>query len=100
MFIGVYQRKRPLRFYLAGIKSKSTKDGILKYLEQKGVKPAFLQLFSDRYNPNRISAKLHVNEDSEGIIKSENFWPPGVRCRKWLSKCVWQQKWNDANENE
>jgi hypothetical protein len=40
-FVGV-SRKRSARFYLSGIDSKSTRTGIVRYLELKGVTTTFL----------------------------------------------------------
>jgi hypothetical protein len=79
VFVGVSQRKRSARFYLSGIDNKSTRSGILQFLEMKNVKNTFLQLFYGKYNSSRISAKLNVPVDCASIIETDAFW--AIRCK-------------------
>ncbi|CAC5372012.1 unnamed protein product [Mytilus coruscus] len=96
IFVGVTPRKRSSRYYLSGIDNKSTRSGILQFLEVKGVNSTFLQLFHGKYNYSRISAKLNVTEESASIIETEAFWPAGVRCRRWLNNHDWQNRCNET----
>jgi hypothetical protein len=90
-------RKRSARFSLSGIDSKSTRTGILRYLELKVVKAMFLQLFHGRYSSSRLSAKLNIKDESAEIIESENFWPECVQCSRWLSNRDWYNRRNDKS---
>ncbi|CAC5398849.1 unnamed protein product [Mytilus coruscus] len=96
IFVGVTQRKRSARYYLSGIDNKSTRSGILQFLDVKGVNSTFLQLYHGKYNYSRISAKLNVTEESASIIETEAFWPAGVRCRRWLNNHDWQNRCNET----
>lgn len=49
-------------------------------------------LFQPKYNQSRLSAKINVPLEFDHIIESPNFWPEGVRCRKWISNREWEQK--------
>lgn len=89
IFAGV---ERKARFYLSGINEKSTRKVILLYLEKYGVKVTYLKLFKDKHNTAQISAKLNVTEETANIIDTDNFWPTGVMCRRWLSNREWQDK--------
>ncbi|CAG2250537.1 unnamed protein product [Mytilus edulis] len=94
-FVGVTPRKRSARYYLSGIDNRSTRSGILQFLEVKGVNTTFIQLFHGKYNYSRISAKLNVTEESASIIETDEFWPAGVRCRRWLNNHDWQNRCNE-----
>ncbi|CAC5405418.1 unnamed protein product [Mytilus coruscus] len=83
-FTGV-KRKRTARYYLSGINPKSTRSGILAYLEKVNVHVTYLRLFNPKHSAQRLSAKLNVVENCADSIESHNFWPDGVQCRKWLS---------------
>ena len=88
LFTGV-TRKRTARYYLSGINSKSTRTGIVKYLEQRGVHVTYLRLFNSSNYSRFISAKLNISDDCKHLIDTENFWPIGVHCRKWMSNSEW-----------
>ncbi|CAG2223403.1 unnamed protein product [Mytilus edulis] len=98
-FTGV-TKNRTARYYLSGIDSKSTRAGILSYLETKNVHVTYLRLFSTRNNDRRISAKLNIAENCAEIVETENFWPKGVYCRKWLSNREWNQRFTDDAHHE
>ncbi|VDH93289.1 Hypothetical predicted protein [Mytilus galloprovincialis] len=90
-FTGV-SRKRSARYYLSGIDSKSTRSGIMTYLESRNVQVTYLRLFQSRNSLRYVSAKLNVSEQCANIIEGENFWPSGVHCRCWLSNQAWYQR--------
>ena len=85
------KEKNTKRYYLPGIDARSSRNGILKYLENKNIIPTHLQLFNGKYNSWFISAKL--NALANALLLSENFWPAGVRCREWLSNREWANKY-------
>lgn len=91
VFVGVTYRKTA-RYYLSGIGRESSRSGIANYIESKGVKITHLMLFQPKYNQSRLSAKINVPLEFDHIIESSNFWPEGVRCRKWISNREWEQK--------
>ncbi|CAG2220218.1 unnamed protein product [Mytilus edulis] len=98
-FTGV-SRKRSARYYLSGIDSKSTRSGIMTYLESRDVQVTYLRLFQSRNSLRYVSAKLNVSENCANIIEGENFWPIGVRCRCWLSNQAWYQRGSEAPSDQ
>ena len=58
-FTGV-TKKRTARYYVSGIDPKSTRSGIITYLEQRDVHVTFLRLFNTKHNLYRTAAKLNV----------------------------------------
>ncbi|VDI54683.1 Hypothetical predicted protein [Mytilus galloprovincialis] len=75
-FTGV-KRKRTARYYLSGINPKSTRSGILAYLEKENVHVTYLRLFNTKHSAQRVSAKLNVVENCADYVESHNFWPDG-----------------------
>jgi hypothetical protein len=71
-FTGV-TKKRTARYYVSGIDPKSTRSGIITYLEQRDVHVTFLRLFNTKHNSYRTAAKLNVSESSASIVESPNF---------------------------
>jgi len=93
-FTGV-TKKRTARYYISGIDPKSTRSGIITYLEQRDVHVTFLRLFNTKHNSYRIAAKLNVSESSASTVESHNFWPSGISCRKWVSNREWNQRFSE-----
>ncbi|CAG2248803.1 unnamed protein product [Mytilus edulis] len=98
-FTGV-KRKRTARYYLSGINPKSTRSGILAYLEKENVHVTYLRLFNPKHSAQRVSAKLNVVENCADYVEAHNFWPDGVQCRKWLSNYEWNHRFSNETENE
>ena len=93
-FTGV-TKKRTARYYVSGIDPKSTRSGIITYLEQRDVHVTFLRLFNTKHNSYRTAAKLNVSESSASIVESPNFWPNGISCRKWISNREWNKRFSE-----
>ncbi|CAC5396962.1 unnamed protein product [Mytilus coruscus] len=98
-FTGV-TRKRSTRYYLSGIDSKSTRSGIMSYLESRNVQVTYLRLFQSRNSSRYMSAKLNVAENCANIVESENFWPINVYCRRWLSNQEWYQRVSESTSDQ
>ena len=98
-FFTGFTRKRSLRYYLSGIGVKSTRSGIMSYLEKKGVRATYLRIFQQRERARFLSAKLNVSDECASIVETDNFWPPGVLCRKWISNRDWYRRYNE-NDGE
>lgn len=91
IFIGVTYRKTA-RYYLSGIDKKSTKSGIANFIECKGVKTTHLMLFTPKYYRSRLSAKVNIPLEFVKTVEAPDFWPEGVRCRRWMSNREWEEK--------
>ncbi|KAK3104967.1 hypothetical protein FSP39_014230 [Pinctada imbricata] len=99
MFAGV-QRKRSARFFLSGIDNRSTKSGILSYIESKGVRVTHMILFNARTERSPLTAKINVPLQHASLIEPGRFWPKGVRCRRWLSNREWEEKCAQSDNYE
>ncbi|KAK3087070.1 hypothetical protein FSP39_001227 [Pinctada imbricata] len=98
IFIGV-RRFRNARYYLSGIDPKSTKQGIHNYIESKGAKISHLILFKPRSSFARMTAKVNVRPEDADLLDDDDFWPPGVRCRRWLNARAWEERCMRRNED-
>lgn len=97
-FSGAKRRTKTSRFYLSGIDSKSTREGIIQFLEHKNVRVTYLRIFSQREHQRFVSAKINVPDECAERVKESDFWPTGVSCREWLSDRDWKQKLYDDYE--
>uniref|UniRef100_A0A8W8LUB3 WSC domain-containing protein n=1 Tax=Magallana gigas TaxID=29159 RepID=A0A8W8LUB3_MAGGI len=91
IFLGVSYRKTA-RYYLSGIDKLSTSLGIQNYIQSKGMKITHFVLFKPKHRSRLLSAKLNVPLRHAESIEHHDFWPNGVRCRKWLSERQWEEK--------
>ena len=91
IFLGVTYRKTA-RFYLSGIDKESTSLGIQNYIQNKGIKITHFILFKPKTRSRFLSAKLNVPAHHADLIEDANFWPEGVRCRRWLSEHQWEER--------
>lgn len=98
-FIGV-TRNRTARYYLSGIDYRSTRSGILHFLETKGVTVTYLQIFKSKGNTQFITAKINVKSSDAEFVVNKNFWPKGVKCRQWYSQREWFNRCNNDDEAE
>ena len=97
-FTGV-TRNRTARYYLSGIDPKSSRSGIISYLNKKNVHVTYLKLFNTGNTKRRISANINVSKNCESIVELDGFWPEGVFCRKWFSNNEWYQRFsNEADD--
>lgn len=85
IFLGVSYRKTA-RYYLSGIDKLSTSLGIQNYIQSKGIKITHFVLFKPKPRSRLLSAKLNVPLQHAESIEHHDFWPNGVRCRKWFSE--------------
>lgn len=76
-FSGV-KRRQTVRYYLSGINSNSTRQGIVTYLENRNVHVTYLKIFSKRDRQRFLTAKLNIDETCVNIINERNFWPTGA----------------------
>ena len=91
-FVGVKRnRVKVKRFFLSGISENVTREIILDYLSKRGVNPTLLSLFDSKWKGTK-SAKINVRSEDSGTIMRQNFWPPFVKCRQWLSKARFLQQ--------
>ena len=107
IFVGVTY-KRNARYFLTGIGRKSTKEGIQQYIESKGAKVSHLILFKPKTPRSLLTAKVNVSPFNAELLESDDFWPDGVRWRRWYSVREWdkiiaernahQSEWEDWNE--
>ena len=85
-FVGVKRnRNNTRRFFISGIDESVKADVVSQYLRKRGVNFTLLNLFKSK-RKGTISGKLHVRQSDVMIILQDNFWPPHVCCRQWLSK--------------
>ncbi len=91
MFEGV-KRVRTTRFYLSGIRSTTTRQGIINYLKERGVSVKGLRIFDNKHSSISVSAKLTIPTSESSIVDDVQFWPDGVFCRRWLSVNQWQDR--------
>lgn len=91
IFLGVSYRKTA-RYYLSGIDKLSTSLGIQNYIQSKGIKITHFVLFKPKPRSRLLSAKLNVPLQHAESIEHHDFWPNGVRCRKWFSERQWEEK--------
>lgn len=98
-FSGVKKRKSA-RFYLSGIESRSTRQGIIEYCEKNKVKVTYCRIFSPRNRQRFLTAKINVTEECAYKLESSDFWPAGVSCREWLNDREWQQKFTDEHDRD
>ena len=90
-FVGVSYKRRA-RFYLWGIGNESTREGILEFMDEQGIKVTHLVVFKPKSPRARLSAKINVDYSHAHLLESEGFWPDGVKCRRWLSAQRWEEK--------
>jgi hypothetical protein len=96
VFLGVTHRKRrTAKFYLTGIDCETSRDGIFNYVQESNIRVTYLSLFQSKYNKDCLSAKIHVPEENRTALCARSFWPPGVKCRPWIS--VYERKQNREN---
>ena len=98
-FVGVTYKRRA-RFYLWGIGSESDREGILDYMEEQGIKVTHLVVFKPKSPRARLSAKINVDYSQAHLLESEDFWPNGVKCRRWLSAQRWEEKCTNDSRRE
>ncbi|KAK3083869.1 hypothetical protein FSP39_004367 [Pinctada imbricata] len=89
-FRGVHTYRK-VRFHLSKIDRRSSKDAILNYVERKGVKVTHIRMFTPRSERSQLTAKINVLIEHAQIVESRNFWPKGVKCRRWLSRRQWDR---------
>lgn len=71
----------------------------MSFLEKEKVHVTFLRIFQQR-NGRFISAKiLNVSEECSSIVEKENFWPPGVNCRRWISNKDWHNRISEVSSD-
>lgn len=81
VFVGVVRGRRTSSFYIRNVDQKSTKSGIVHYIEFKDAKVTHIAIFSVRNG--KFAAKINVdNEDAELLEQLDFFWTHNVRCRK------------------
>lgn len=90
IFVGVTRKQRLRGFSIGNIDSKSTKAGIVHYVENKGVKVNRIALFNGRNNT--LSAKINVENTNASLLEQKGFWPANVFCRRWMSNTKWQKR--------
>ncbi|CAC5395586.1 unnamed protein product [Mytilus coruscus] len=66
-FTGV-KKKRTGRYYLSGINPKSTRSGILAYLEKVNVHVTYLRLFNPKHSAQRVSANLMLLKIAQTLL--------------------------------
>ena len=96
VFVGVTY-KRNARYYLSGIGPKSTKEGIVRYIESRGATVSHFVLFKPKFSGRRLTAKVNVAPRDADLIESEDFWPDGVQCRRWYSVRQWEEMCTNRN---
>lgn len=96
VFFGVVRRKRTSSFYIGNIDQKSTKSGIVHYIESKGPKVTHIAIFSGRNG--KFAAKINVDNEHAELLDQPDFWPNNVRCRKWMSNNRWKRKLEQYDE--
>jgi hypothetical protein len=84
--------KRNARYYISGIGHRSTRLGLLYFLQQKGISVSHFVLFKPKYPGSRMNAKINVAPADAEIVESPGFWPRGISCRPWLSEREWDNK--------
>ena len=91
VFVGVTRKKG--RYYLHGIGEKTTRSGLINYVEQNAhVSVTQLVFFQNKRKAYLKSAKLNVQGEDAYELQDDTFWPSGVKCRRWISSATWQQK--------
>ena len=91
--VSEHVRKRTKRFYIGGFKPSITQAKLIKYVENKGLSVTWVNIWTSKRN-GRVVIRLNV-EASEHyqIIAEPGFWPPGIKCRPWVSK----NKYNNSH---
>jgi hypothetical protein len=99
MFEGVGRKGRTRRYYVGGIKSNSTRQGICNYLEHKNIHPTAVRVMSS--GRGCLAAKLTVPSFEGVSLEDKQFWPSGVYCRRWYGETAWRgshtQEKDDVN---
>jgi hypothetical protein len=83
---------------VGGISSRSTRQGILTFLEKKGVHPTGLRLMTS--GKGCTAAKVTVTITESYLVEETSFWPEGTRCRRWYGEAAWNQKLDNTNNDE
>lgn len=92
VFLGItHRRRKNAQFYLTGIDRETTRDGIINYVRDRDIRVTYLSLFQPKYNPDCLSAKIHIPEENRETINMRSFWPRGVKCRPWINAHERQQ---------
>lgn len=100
VFLGItHRRRKNAQFYLTGIDRETTRDGIINYVRDRNIRVTYLSLFQPKYNPDCLSAKIHIPEENRETITMRSFWPRGVKCRPWINAHERQQS-RESNDVE
>jgi len=84
-FTKVTRREKREQYFVHGVKIKDTVDNtkalIVGYLNARGVKPSLVRIIKR----GSVYLSLKVNTNIDTFLDSDNFWPEGIGCRKWVS---------------
>lgn len=72
-------------FFVSRVSPETTKEGLSKYLKEKGVEESECVDLSPRFRTYK-SFKIAVPEQSSHRILDPGFWPTGVLVRIFLQK--------------
>lgn len=84
--------KRNARYYIAGIGPRSSQNGLMNFLRNRGVTVSHCVFFKQKRPGSRRNAKINVALRDAQTIESPSFWPYGITCRPWLSNRQWEAK--------
>lgn len=84
-------RRRTIRYYVGGISLDSNRAGLIKFLDEHGVKAVGVRIIETRRNS--LAAKITVYTADRHIIESD-IWPRKMYCRRWYGKEQWNAKFD------
>jgi hypothetical protein len=96
-FVGV-ERKKIKRLYLEGVRLGTSIEKIKEYMEQRGISPTFIRIFSSK-RKGTIAVRVNINDEDFDCVSNNDFWPNHVYARQWLSKQSWEKRGVLHNQN-
>ena len=78
-------KKRTKRFYLGGFLPSVTKGMIAAYVNRRGPKVTFVQIFHNR-KYNSVVVRLNIEDNTNAaLVEDPYFWPYDIICKPWVS---------------
>jgi hypothetical protein len=84
MFEGVGRKGRTRRYYIGGIRSNSTRQGMCNYLAHKNIHPTAVRVMSS--GRGCLAAKITVAAFEGVSLEDKQFWSSGINCRRWYGE--------------
>jgi hypothetical protein len=99
VFAGVRRKGgRTRRYYIGGITSTSSRQGLCDFLKQNNITPTGVRIMESA-NGYSKAAKVTVPVSEGHIMEEKGFWPDGVYCRRWYGVSEWSDRKSYSGRN-